>query len=590
MSISRNVRETLGAAKMTAKTFTNTAGGTWETGSNWTPAGQPTSTDDAFINQAGTYTVTLDAPGIVVNTVTLNDPNATLSITGTGVLIPNSTVALEAGTFGLASGGQVISATIVNTGATLAMTGGTLDGVTWHGRLGQDAGFGSVVIKDGIALADAAGNLPGTLEISGLFSVSIADANTLDHMTIDFGNFNIEHLNGSSSFALILGSAATINQTAPSASGQISGVELDNHGLINLDSSGGNFFVGSGTFDNFGSMVVAGSDAVTVNGTFSNTGSVAVSASGSLSLGSNAGTNSGSIDITSAGTFTAPANIGGAGVISLSVLGVADVHNVSGTVLFLDGKGILRLEAPGSFTGSTEGFQKGDKINLPGQTVTTLNPIITPTATTLEVLNGSTTIASLNLLGNYTGFVFNHGTDGAGGTNLTVACYAAGTRLLTARGEVAVEALREKDSLVTLSGHGARLKPVRWIGRSRVDLDRHPRPESAAPIRIRAGAFAADTPHSDLLLSPDHGVLVTGTPDVLVPARYLVNGITVVHEPACGTVDYFHIELDQHGIVVAEGLAVESYLDTGNRAAFASAGALEPNVERTGDREARVMG
>jgi hypothetical protein len=46
---------------MTAKTFTNTSGGTWDVGTNWTPPGVPAATDDVFINAAGTYTVTLDA-------------------------------------------------------------------------------------------------------------------------------------------------------------------------------------------------------------------------------------------------------------------------------------------------------------------------------------------------------------------------------------------------------------------------------------------------------------------------------------------------------------------------------------------------
>src|SRR5262249_18897174 len=130
--------------KMTAKTFTNTRGGLWETGSNWTPAGRPVSTDDAFINVAfGSYTVTIDTP-TQVNTVTLNAPTAVLEISGfpstNGELILNSKVALETGTLDLEDG-QITGGTIVNTGVSLVSlvaTVGTLDGVTWQGALGED--------------------------------------------------------------------------------------------------------------------------------------------------------------------------------------------------------------------------------------------------------------------------------------------------------------------------------------------------------------------------------------------------------------------------------------------------------------------
>jgi hypothetical protein len=71
------------------------------------------------------------------------------------------------------------------------------------------------------------------------------------------------------------------------------------------------------------------------------------------------------------------------------------------------------------------------------------------------------------------------------------------------------------------------------------------------------------------LLSPDHAVLVDGA---LIPVRYLLNGATIVQEPV-DSVRYFHVELAAHDVLLAEGLPCESYLDTGNRAAFANGGA-----------------
>ena len=146
------------------------------------------------------------------------------------------------------------------------------------------------------------------------------------------------------------------------------------------------------------------------------------------------------------------------------------------------------------------------------------------------------------------------------------ACYLRGTRIRTERGEVAVEDLRpHEDWAITASGHAARIV---WVGWRLVDLHRHPRPWDVMPVRIRAGAFGPDQPGRDLLLSPDHAVFVDG---MLIPVRTLINGATIAQEPHAAA-HWFHVELDWHDVLLAEGLAAESYLDTGNRGAFANGG------------------
>jgi hypothetical protein len=147
-------------------------------------------------------------------------------------------------------------------------------------------------------------------------------------------------------------------------------------------------------------------------------------------------------------------------------------------------------------------------------------------------------------------------------------CFAAGTRILTARGEVAVETLSPGDLVATVSGAGAPMKPVVFLGRRRVVLAGNPHAAALAPVRIAAGALAENTPHRDLLVSPDHCLLLDGQ---LVPARLLVNGETITIERRLAEVTYFHIELEGHDAVLAEGAAAESWLDTGNRAWFENA-------------------
>ncbi len=90
-----------------------------------------------------------------------------------------------------------------------------------------------------------------------------------------------------------------------------------------------------------------------------------------------------------------------------------------------------------------------------------------------------------------------------------------------------------------------------------------------APIRVERDAFAVNVPHRDLLLSPDHAVFVDG---LLICVGQLVNGSTIRPEHGWTSVDYYHVELDQHALLLAEGLPAESYLDTGNRAFFANSG------------------
>ncbi|MGC1301592.1 MAG: Hint domain-containing protein, partial [Caulobacteraceae bacterium] len=145
----------------------------------------------------------------------------------------------------------------------------------------------------------------------------------------------------------------------------------------------------------------------------------------------------------------------------------------------------------------------------------------------------------------------------------TPPCFAEGTRVSTRRGEVAVEDLLEGDEVATASGA---VRPVIWIGSRRVKVAGYPRPDEVNPILIRAGAFADGVPARDLRLSPGHAVHVDG---VLVPAGHLVNGATIVQETV-EAVRYFHVELDAHDVLLAEGLSCESYLDDGNREVFAN--------------------
>jgi hypothetical protein len=118
--------------------------------------------------------------------------------------------------------------------------------------------------------------------------------------------------------------------------------------------------------------------------------------------------------------------------------------------------------------------------------------------------------------------------------------------------------------MVATLDHGYR--PIRWLGDRQltaIDLRRNPK---LAPVRIRAGALGKDIPEQDLVVSPQHRVLVRSiiaermfnVSEVLVPAikLCLLNGIEQIMETT--EVGYWHMLFDSHEIVYANGAATES--------------------------------
>ena len=152
-----------------------------------------------------------------------------------------------------------------------------------------------------------------------------------------------------------------------------------------------------------------------------------------------------------------------------------------------------------------------------------------------------------------------------------VVCFVTGTQIRTERGDVAVEDLRVGDFAVTASGA---LRPITWIGHREITAEAGSLPFHQQPVHVRAGAFGHGLPARNLFLSPGHPVLVGADADneggVLVPVMCLINGTSITREPRA-TVTYWHVELDAHDILLAEGLPAESYIDGGDRAFFAEA-------------------
>lgn len=134
----------------------------------------------------------------------------------------------------------------------------------------------------------------------------------------------------------------------------------------------------------------------------------------------------------------------------------------------------------------------------------------------------------------------------------TLACFCSGTAISTPDGPRAVEALAVGDSVTLADGRTSR---VRWVGESLVDPSLC---TMANPVRISVGALGNGIPVRDLYVSADHGIALNGC---LINAGALVNGKSIQRERRAQPFNYYHIETDGHDLLLAEGVAAESYLE-----------------------------
>jgi autotransporter passenger strand-loop-strand repeat protein len=228
--------------------------------------------------------------------------------------------------------------------------------------------------------------------------------------------------------------------------------------------------------------------------------------------------------------------------------------------------GAVALEHPAAATATPlSNVAPGDVLELPGNTVTSASF----GATSLAVTTNDGTYAFTNV--SYASAVAGYSAAFDAVTGLeaitfshSAICFCPGTLILTDRGEVPVEALAIGDRAITLSGQA---RPITWIGNGRV-LATRGRRSAATPIIISKGALADNVPHRDLAVTKGHSLFLDG---VLIPAEFLVNHRSIRWDDRAQEVSIYHIELDAHDVLVANGAPAESYRDDGNRWLFQNA-------------------
>ena len=256
-------------------------------------------------------------------------------------------------------------------------------------------------------------------------------------------------------------------------------------------------------------------------------------------------------------------------VMPFSAVTVTDAgtSTASATITLNNSSGVA-TDANGALSGTGLTKIATGTYSLAAASLTTLTSELQAlnfTPTIGQVLSGNTVSTTIGLAINDS----DGSTSGSTVLTETATCFLRGTLIATPSGEVAVETLRAGD-MVSVLENGIRVdRPAAWVGHGRMEAARRGCRDEFFPVRIRKDAFATDVPSRDLLVTPEHCIL---TDAGLTPARMLVNGASILIDRSLAEYDFFHVELETHGILLSEGLTTESYLDTGNRASFAQAG------------------
>ncbi|HEV8679294.1 MAG TPA: Hint domain-containing protein [Stellaceae bacterium] len=470
-----------------------------------------------------------------------------LDLFGTGF----GTVVSSGGEETILSGGLASGSVVSSGGLQDVFIGGVASSsVIRGGELDlAGAGFGTVVSSGG--RVDLSGIGVGTVVSSGGME-TILSGGLASGTTVSDGGQEVVSASGVANGTIITGTGLqTVHSggTARSATVESGGLQHVFSGGVASDTTvdlGGSVTVSdgghlSGTIADNGIIVYTLSGTETFAGTLSGFGQVVEQGSGTLVLSNGPG-------------FSGTIVISG-GTVELgipSAAGTAQIDFATG------GSEELKIDGPTMPTNTISGLGVGDHIDLAG-IVFSSGTTATVSGGQLTVANGGSTLAVLNVDGLADGTPVSVSNNGSGGTELIV-CFCRGTRIQTERGEIPVEALAVGDRVVTLSGE---LKPIRWIGFGR-DLVTVKNP-LARPIIVRRGALADEVPRRDLYLTHGHALHFDG---VLIPVEHLVNHRSILWDDEARVVEYYHIELEDHDVVFAEGAPAESYYDDTNRALF----------------------
>jgi hypothetical protein len=545
---------------------------------------------------AGSLTLNRRVLGTVTNTGTMTAASGSaIVVSGTSTLdLNNQASGVIQGNAGVSVSGSTAASTITNSGRIIGTSGAGLSLASGPNDRVTNATGGTISgTSAGVSLASIGAiitNQSGGSISGGVGILVSGSASSLSNFGQVSGSTAGVNLSGAAIAAtnnasgIILGSTTGINVSG-------SAVALVNVGQVTGTTTGVRITGADASFTNQGT--VSGTTGVYfgtgVTGTLLNTGTInATNTAAGYAVRFAKTSNLNRLITNAYGTLGGKLSLG-SGVLELTTNTASTIGTIAGFGGMITNVGSVLIGGGAAWrlAGSSSGFTNVGIVGFDTDDSITLTDFVAVSETfdgsSLVLTDASSAQTTLTLSGTFAPSAVILNTTG-GVTTITIACFAEGTLIRTDAGDVAVQDLRPGDA-VALAAGGTR--PIRWIGQRTLDLTRHPDPRLVRPIRIAAGAFADGVPARDLRVSPDHALFVDG---FLVPARLLVNGGTIIQDTDCPSITYFHLQLDDHDILLAEGLAAESYLDTGNSGLFANAGEpliLHPDLSGQAGRLAR---
>ena len=511
------------------------------------------------------------ADGVKAGNVSLsaqNSNNVAVSV-GTGSSIGNLTTSVDNGdTLKLTAGDGATIGNVTTGDTVLGVESGGADTIS----LGNNVTIGNITTRAGAdVITTGTGTKTGVIDAGGgNDTITLGTSNTTGNIIGYDGNDSITVGSGSTT--------GTIDGGAGSET-------------ITLGDSvkTGSILLGTGGTN--GDILTAGNN-VTVNGNITQAVSDDYS---KVTFGDNAKI-TGSVELNGGkDTLTLGANSTVAGHISMGddvslddadVLNIGTTSSIGGYINTGNGNDYVGVGSASTLSGGSNAINtySGSDTVAVGQDVVITNPvsqgILTPNNDLVVIDYGiggkEAFLAALAAQGftdpdgNGQFFGSSNSTFTYGGITYNLAdfiqgipCFATGTLIETDRGAVAIETLAEGDRVMTRDNG---LQPIRWIGRRALSAETLSVNENLRPIRIRRHALGTNLPSSDLLVSPQHRVLVRsaiaqkmfGTSEVLVAAKQLcqIEGIDIATDLA--GVEYVHMLFDRHEVVISNGAETES--------------------------------
>jgi autotransporter passenger strand-loop-strand repeat protein len=501
----------------------------------------------ANIQNGGNETVL--ASGFASGTLISAGGNESVSSGG----LDSGAVVAFSGVQDIYSGGVAISANIQSGGEQIVLASGYASDTLVSAGGVQEIFSGGLASSAVIALSGVQDIYSGGIAIS----TNIQDGGT---EFVYSGGYASDTLVSSGGVQEVLGSGV-----ASSGVIAMSGTQDVYSGGVAISTNiqdGGEELVYSGGVTSL-TLISAGGSEIVYSGGVANASLLTVSGDLDVMSGGSAVSDtvlSGGVETVFDGGITFGTTINTSGTLALNSGAI-----VSGAINFAGTEGTLLISARTMPTATVSGFAASDIIDLkglhfePGRTSATLS------GDTLTVTNG-VHVETVTLIGIPEGTVFETRSDSSSGHGIIVEeapCFCRGTRILTPRGEVAVEALEIGDLVTTVSGEA---RPVAWIGKGR-SLVTSVNP-AARPVIVRRDAIEDGVPSRDLYITRAHALYLDG---VLIPVEHLVNGHSILWDDAARVVEFYHVELPSHDVLIADGAPTESYKEEGNHLSFLNA-------------------